>query len=122
MNRRELIKTAGIATARTVLPITLANARTPNTTDTGMAIGGAKIAGTREDFDAEFGPGTDTNGVVMYGDGSGGTATYAVTFNEEGLAENIVIDFSALEGGGLPTEGELGQSRFIWEDAERWTA
>ena len=54
----------------------------------------------------------------MYGDGSGGTATYAVTFNEEGLAENIVIDFAALEGGGLPTECELGQSRFIWEDAE----
>ena len=62
MNRRELIKTAGIATAATVLPITLANAQTPNTTDTGMAIGGAKIAGTREDFEAEFGPGTDTNG------------------------------------------------------------
>ena len=46
------------------LPVMLANAQTPATTTSGMAAGGAKIAGAREDFDAEFGSGTDAVGVV----------------------------------------------------------
>lgn len=117
ISRRHLIRNAGVLGAGAIAYTNIANAQTPVTESDETATGIAKIGDMRDAFDAEFGAGRDEGGFVVYGEDSEGTAHYYVLFNDQGIAQTIEIDFSPLPNEGLPAEEEIGQSRFVPDEA-----
>lgn len=116
LNRRNLIRAGtnlGMAGAMAIAP---AKAQTPEPETPYEPV--ARIGDTRESFDSEYGQGREEGSWIVYGEDDPSTAYYYVLFNNEGIAETVESDFRHLETGGLPIGGDVGQSRFVPDDAK----
>lgn len=78
----------------------------------------ARIGATQDAFDAHFGEPRTDDWFTVYDFSDEGEASYWVAWDANGHAHRIGIDYSAIEGGGLPYDpGLLGQSQFLPNDA-----
>lgn len=76
------------------------------------------IGDRQEAFDAAFGEPRIDGWFTVYDFSDEGKAAYWVAWDANNYAHRIAIDYSAIEGGGLPYDpGLLGQSRFLPDDA-----
>lgn len=81
--------------------------------------GDVHLGEDRDAFEVALGPGTDLeSGLARFGEPDTGEIVHYVRFTD-GIADHIEVDLTCLPGGGLPPEeANVGDSRFLPDDAD----